>query len=324
MPYFFYSGQRMIPSILHNYRIKLVALTFAVFIWFFVVTENDYEDIVAIPIIVNNLPRDKVLLNDVPKQARIKVKGSGKDLIALGVSRSARLDVDLTGVRKSRIFHPGPDDVFLSRSGGGLSVLEVTSPETISVVLDDFMDRKVPIRSRLQVSSAPGYALVGNLHLSPDSVVVSGPKSVVRQIDYVPTDSLVRQNLVADLSESVRIGTPLSSKAKLSTDRTEAHLDVQKLLELTFTGIPVTVRHAPRNINVYPVPSTLDLVVEGGADLLSKLDRKDIVAYVDYRRVKSSPANELPAIIERPPGVTYRDVSPRTFKLVFEKRRSGR
>ena len=60
-------------------------------------------------------------------------------------------------------------------------------------------------------------------------------------------------------------------------------------------------------------------MLEGGGELLTQLSRDQIVAYIDYNRVRNLPGNEFPAVIERPPGISYRDVRPRTFKLVFER-----
>ncbi len=39
---------------LKNYKVKIVALVFAILIWFFVVTENEYEHIIEVPVEVIN------------------------------------------------------------------------------------------------------------------------------------------------------------------------------------------------------------------------------------------------------------------------------
>ncbi len=319
-PIVFDDDRCMIRSLQNNYKTKLVVLLIAIFIWFFVITENDYEDVIEISINIYNFPNNKVLLNEIPKTAKVKVKGTGKDLIGLGVSRSTHIGIDLSGVDKAKNFVLDPDDVFLSRSASGLVVQEIISPESLTVILDDFFAKKVPVVSRLKVSSAPGYTAVGQLEFSPDSVIVSGPGNIVRKISAVPTNNNEFSGLKQDLHQVVDLVAPLSRRAKLSTGTADVYLNVQKLLELSVIGVPVSVRNAPENLAVYVVPSTLDLVLEGGAHLLSNVDRNDIIAYVDYNRASKSPGKEFPAVIERPPGVTYRDVSPRTFKLVFEKR----
>ena len=79
----------------------------------------------------------------------------------------------------------------------------------------------------------------------------------------------------------------------------------------------------PENVNIYARPSTLSLVLEGGGELLAQLDRNDIIAYLDYNRIKGSPGIEHPAVIKKPPGINYRDVQPKNFKLVFETNSSN-
>ena len=70
-------------------------------------------------------------------------------------------------------------------------------------------------------------------------------------------------------------------------------------------------------LNASPI-CFLSLVLEGGGDLLTQVSRDDIVAYLDFRRIRNNPGQEHPAVILTPPGVHYRDAKPKTFRLVFE------
>ncbi len=303
-----------------NYKIKLIAFIFAVFIWFFVVTENEYEEVIEIPVATVNLPANKVILNDLPPAVKIRVKGTGKDLIALGLGRNARVELDLSGVERSKKFAVEPRNVFLSRPSGAIFTEEVIMPDSILVVLDEFFSRRLPVVSRVVLSPAPGYTAVGEILLSPDSVVVSGPRSVVAQVQEVFTVEQSFGQLQADLKAIVELAPLPSARLTSSSARTDVYLNIQQLVELTVTDVPVRVRNVPRGLRVFARPTTMSLVLEGGGDLLTKISREDVVAYIDYQRVRSSPGKEYPARIIPPPGgVSYRDVQPRKFKLVLER-----
>lgn len=305
-------------SILENYKIKLVVLVFAIFIWFFVITENEYENVIEIPVVTVNLPENKVILNEIPDFVKVKIKGTGKDLIALGVSRAARLDLDLSHVEHSKTFAIESKNVFLSRPTGAIEIEEIIMPDSITVILDDHHEKKIPIVAKIKPHAAPGFTLVGEIKLNPDSVTISGPKSIVSQIDEVFTEDTEFPDLRFDLSETVPLAQLPSNKAEHTIKQTEVFLNVQMLVEKPVTGVPVQVKNVPRNVSVYVVPSTLSLVLEGGGDLLAKVSRNDIIAYLDYNRIINSPGKEYPAVIEQPRGISYRDVKPKTFKLVFE------
>lgn len=304
----------------HNYKIKLIVFIVAIFIWFFVITENEYENVIEIPVETVNLPEGKVILDDILEGVKVKVKGSGKDLIALGLSGGARVDLDLSDVEQNKTFFIEPRHIFLSRSAGAISFEEIILPDSIHVVVDDFHVKTVAIVPKVRIEVAPGFTPVGEIQLTPDSVVVSGPKSIVSQIDRIPTSEEEFSDLRFDLQQKVPLASPPSDKTEFSVSQTDIYLNIQELVEIKVTGVPVQVRHVPEHVTVYARPTTLSLVLEGGGDLLTQIDRDDIIAYIDYRRVRKSLGQEHPARIIPPPGVSYRDVQPRKFRLVFEKK----
>jgi hypothetical protein len=60
------------------------------------------------------------------------------------------------------------------------------------------------------------------------------------------------------------------------------------------------------------------LTVEGGEKLLLNLKKENIVAYIDYARMRDTTGAGHPAYIRTPDGVRYRDVKPARFKLILE------
>jgi YbbR domain-containing protein len=310
-----------LQTLLKDYKLKAVALVFAIFIWFFVVTESNYESVVDMPIRVTNVPDGKVILSRYPQMAKVKIKGSGKGLIALGVGGDSAVRLDLSDVEKSRTFVLGARNVFIARPLG-IVADEVITPDSITLVVDDRLTKKVPVHAKIRPQTAPGHTIVGEIHIVPDSVEISGPKSLVAPIERVNTKEQELADLKTDLVRNIPLAPFQSEKIEVSATEVQVALDVQKLLEITLNGVRVQVRNAPPNMIVNVIPSTLDLVVEGGGDLLTNVSRDDIVAYIDYNRVRNISGNEFPAAIETPPGVSYRDVKPKTFKLAFERRAS--
>lgn len=304
-------------NILENYKIKLLSLLFAIFIWFFVITENEYSYVIAVPVRVVNIPNDKIILNDIPQMVKARIRGDGKNLIALLLGRGARINLDLSDAEQSQTFHIRPNNVFVSRAED-IRIEEIIAPDSITVLLDDYQSKKLPIASRVFPMTAAGYTVVGDIAFTPDSVRVSGPASVLATIDNIPTEKLELHNLKFDVKDVVNLAPPASEKVQLSLHQVEFYINIQKLLQLTITGVPIKVKNVPPNLSVHVVPSTLSLIVEGGGDLLTDVTRNDIEAYIDYNRVKDSPGKEHPAVIEPPPGVSYRGVKPKTFRLIFE------
>jgi len=312
----------MYAAFYHNYKVKLTVFVSAVFVWFFVITENEYEDFVDVPINIVQIPSNKVLLNSPPKTAKVKVKGSGKALIAFGLAKNARIEIDASSIKKARTFELDVSHITSSRQSVTLATETLVSPQSVTVILDDWQSKKIPVSPVINVSVAPGFTQIESVFVTPDSVVVSGPLSILKKINLIKTVAASFKKMKFDLSSKVALDLPESRKVELSRTSVYFHVNVQKLLDYTITDIPVNVRNAPSNLTIYVVPSTLSLVVQGGGQVISGLNKKEISAYIDYHKIKKAPNRQYSATIEHPKSIIYRDVTPNSFSLVFEKNKA--
>ncbi|MGH7451306.1 MAG: CdaR family protein [bacterium] len=307
-------------ALLENLRIKLVVWALATLFWFAVVTENVYEYDIDIPIVAVNVPEGKILASDLPAKARVRFEGKGRALLALMFSRDARIVLDLANVRRRYAFDLQREMVHPPRGGIGVMPLQILSPDTVHVQLSNLVEKSIAVNADVKITTVPGYTVVQPWRLVPDSVAISGPEDVVRQLDAIVTEHREFANVQDSLSASLRLlPFPASQRVRLAANTVQFFVNVQKLIEVTLHEIPVRVQNAPRHIKITPVPSTLSLTVEGGEKLLLNLKREDIVAYIDYARIHDDVTTAgHPAYIRTPDGVRYRDVKPILFKLMME------
>jgi YbbR domain-containing protein len=209
----------------------------------------------------------------------------------------------------------------MSRPAGAVTATGIITPDTVSVLLDELAVKKLPILANINPKPAMGHTIVGDIHLVPDSVTVSGPKGIIENLEFVKTDDKVYPDLKFDFSTSVRLIQPVARLVELSIDQTEVFLSIQKISQREISGISVQLRNAPEkgNYNYYISPSTLAMVLEGGGELLANLTPDDIVAYIDYRRIRDNLGGEHPPTVLTPSGLSYRDLNPKTVKLVHER-----
>jgi YbbR domain-containing protein len=306
-------------TLLENYRVKLVVIALATLFWFAVVTENDYEYDIDVPVVLVNTPEGKIPVNDPPATARVRFEGKGRALLALLFSRDARVVLDLDNIRHSHTFNLRPQMVHRPRGGAALTPLQILAPDTVRVQLTNRLEKTIPVIAAVNITTVPGYTVVQPWRLDPDSVKISGPKETVRNIDSVLTVHKEFTSAQQRFSQRLRLQPfPESMRIRLAVDEIDFFADVQKLIEVTLQEIPVQVQNVPARLKVTPVPSTLSLTVEGGEQLLLNLKREDIKAYIDFARIRGSETEGHPAYIRTPDGVRYRDVKPAFFKLIME------
>jgi len=306
-------------ALLENLRIKLVVGALAVLFWFAVVTENFFEYDVDIPIVATNVPEGKIIANDLPASARVRFEGKGRALLSLLFSREARVTLDLYNMRRRHAFALQREMVYARRSGIELTPRQILSPDTVWVRLADRREKPVRVSANVKINAIPGYTVVHPFRFEPDTVTISGPEESVRPLDSVATEYKEFSNLQQSISARLSL-QPFSESQRLtlSSNAVQFYADVQKLIEVTLQEIPVQVQNAPGNLKVTPVPSTLSLTVEGGEKLLLHLKKENIVAYIDYARIREAATTGHPAYIRTPEGVRYRDVKPALFKLIIE------
>ena len=182
---------RIKDLLLHNLGLKLASLLLALLLYAHVVTDQQRESRLTIPLALTGLPDSLAVSGYVPSRVTVDVRGKWKDLIRLGLI-GRQLTVDLAGVSPGRFQKSiSADDVreraIPAELAKAVDVTDVIEPRTVDVLVEAKRRRSVPLLARLVGAPADGYELVGDPELEPDSAVVAGPQSVVENLDTLRT-----------------------------------------------------------------------------------------------------------------------------------------
>ena len=303
---------------LNNYKVKIFSLLSALFLWFYVVTDNRFNHTIQVPLHLTNRPQGWILQEPIPSRIKVQFRGSGKDLLNF-LYRDKRIELDLRQMRREKIFVITTDMIRGIPLGMAVTPQRIVGPDSVMVRLDRLAEKNVVIRSRIAIVPADGYIQVGNVSFEPDSILVSGPESYVNQITEAVTDSQEFRSVIKRIEDKIPLAHPAWETVTYGLSRVRFKADIQRIGERTITEIPVTVTSVPRGIRVIVVPSTLSLRVQGGVNILSELERDDIVATIDYRRRYQYTGKRIPAKIDVPEGITFSDVRPEYFELIVER-----
>ena len=311
-----------VVTILHNIflrhvKVKIFAVLIAFFLWFYVVTDNTFVHTVSIPLFVINKSPDKVLTRPVPQYASVEVRGSGKDIIRLLYSNK-KIDLDIGGVSATRTFPLDLDMIVGIPANSGIEPLNIVSPKEVSIELDQFISKKVPVVSNFYLEPLAGYIQVGPVKLDPDSVVVSGPEAQVETVASVSTDSVSYDKIIKDFSGEVALARPENSVVDVSCRTVSFNADFQRIGERIFRHIPVRIIHVPQGVSALVVPSTMTLKLQGGAEVLSGIDKSMIRATIDYRSRYRYPQKRLSAVIQLPDNIITYEAKPQFFEIIVE------
>lgn len=301
-----------------NYKIKIFTLISAVFLYFYVVTDNDFTHIQSIPLQIINKPAGLIPADPVPESVRVQFRGSGKSLLRL-LSSNKHLEVDLNKVPNRAKIPLTLNMIKDIPRGYGITPIRIVEPESLLIRLDHFSVKKVPVVPEIELIPMDAYTVVGGIHTFPDSITVSGPESVIRDIRGVRTEESQYRELIKDISDEINLLPPDTKTVTYSENSVKFEAAIQRIGEIEMTEIPIHVLHIPPGEKVIVIPSTLSLRLQGGVKVLKDINKRDIYATIDYKNRYRYSGRRIPATIEVPPDITFSDARPKFFELVVEK-----
>jgi YbbR domain-containing protein len=214
--------ERVRDILFENLGLKAASLLLAFLLYAHVVTEQEREQVVQIPIAAVGLADTLTSVGELPKRVAVHVRGKWKDLIRLNLTRPF-LTVDLAAA-KPGMFRTSitADDVSrraippeLSRL---ITVTEVQDPRTVDLTIEPKITRSLPIRARVVGTPAPGYVLERSPAVDPESVRVMGPARLVQQIDTLYTVAVDITGEREKIQRQVALAMP-ANVANLETRR---------------------------------------------------------------------------------------------------------
>lgn len=165
-----------------DWVLRLLALLFAIFLWYFVVGEDKVDTHLLVPVELVNLPRDLVIANQVKQQLEVTISGPRGLIDGLRrqpVSRSVNLAEAKPG---TMVFRNDPETLPFPR---GIEVLRV-QPAHTTVLIDRLKEKQLPVQAEISGEPAAGFELV-SVELEPPTIQLRGPEALLNQITLLRT-----------------------------------------------------------------------------------------------------------------------------------------
>ncbi len=167
---------------MRNIIFKILALVLAVILWFLVVGEERAEVGLTIPLELVNMPRDMIVVNNLPQGIDIRVNGP-RSLIRSLTTRNLSKSLDLSNTRAGTITYSiSSEGIRLPR---GVAVTRI-HPTQVVVVLQKQIKKMIPVRARVIGRPASGYE-VESVRIRPEEVEVSGSEEVIKDLENLST-----------------------------------------------------------------------------------------------------------------------------------------
>ncbi|NPB03787.1 MAG: YbbR-like domain-containing protein [Thermotogae bacterium] len=180
-----------------NLKELFIAFTVALIVWFYAKMNRTYEMVVRLPVVFVNVP-DNFSFVDRTDTVVVRIKGSGFALLRMRIL-SPRLVYDLSDAKPEGSFPV--DTQYLSPK---VPVI-FESPGTVKYRLDKEIIKTVAVIPTLKGRPKRGYFLYG--WKVENDVQVKGPKSLLENLDSLPTYPIDITGRKRDFSTTVKVFT---------------------------------------------------------------------------------------------------------------------
>lgn len=265
-----------------NIHIVIISLFFSFLLWGSISLSKDYYITVDIPLKIINYRDGYSSGTKLPEKISAKIRGNGWKLVAVNLGAESEYLVSAgndTGRKYINLHNYLSENQWLSSD---MEVIDL-SPDTLSIFIERVAEKRVKIEPDLNLGFKPGYGLATDLEIYPDSADITGPITHLKNIDSVPTEELILNQLDSRVIEQVRLKS--LPGMKYSINSTAVTLDIQKIVDKNFDNLSVDVIDIPGDREVVLLPNRISVGLRGGINILGKLNESEIKTYVYYRDV---------------------------------------
>lgn len=290
----------------------------ALLLWFHVATDKTYEHSERFPLEISNIPEQLLLAEKLPQEVQVTIRGKGKELLKLimGETKSVRIDAgEFTRGETDYVIRP--EQIPLPE-GLELRVTAVLPPKSLKIKLDYPMEKELKVQPNIKVLPAAGFEQVGELHYNPGEVLISGPRMWLRNLKVIGTEEKVIEDVRGPISDQIDLIMPEGYNVSLSEQKINYSVNVEKVVEKEFTGLPVEPVGVPRRAEVLLRPDSIGVTVSGVQSIIDQMSPESIRVTVDCTKASRKDTAKFPVAVELPAEVRLMRTKPDSIAVLIK------
>jgi len=243
--------------------IFLVCIIIAAFFWLLIKLGDLYPVSYNYKISYSNVPVEKRLTNIIDTTLNISFTARGYDILRLNMTESTEsMTIDLDDYKIENIINDKYSiniDLIKEELANYINIKESDvklSKNTLQFILDELYEKEVEVKGRHLIEFKDQFDLYEKELLSPQTVLVFGPLSVLDTLDFIYTEEIRLSNIYKDQNIKVRLYNPSPELLNLEPEKVNVQLRVERFTEsyietdIDLSGLPETIRTFPSVIRI--------------------------------------------------------------------------
>ena len=248
------------------------------------------------------LESNEVLISKEAKTINVTLSGKGFELLKYYIEARI-IDVDFSELTKDKSQYIWTErsqlEKIINHFDSKISVKSI-NPDTLLFKYDPQFIKKVPVQMSVNSSFAFGFDLVNTFQSVPDSITLTGPKSLLKTITSIQTKTLDLKNLNSNVDREVALDIPIASKQILYSDQVvRIKGEVDKFTEGS-VQVPVTVENVPDNLILNFFPKEITVIFYTSLKAYNKIDASYFSIECDFNSLTAENKYLNPVLVKQP------------------------
>ena len=292
----------------------LLSFTF----WTSTKLSNTYIVEESFSIIWINIPNG-IIPSSENQQMNVSISASGIEILIYRlINKSINISLsqaDFSG-EKGLIDLRG-QDFFIKKQFFENTKLNILNPLFLEFKFSRLEEKVFTVVPQIEINLRAGYLIDSSLKVTPDSILVRGPKSILDTLNSIQSESII----VDDLYENFRKKVSLRSipEIQLSESKVTVEVAVSRYTEKEFL-LNVEVINLPLGTRVKLFPPKAKVRVTLPLSVLRTIKTSDFNLVVDYNNIFKDAEKKLDLImIRRPSSVKKVILEPKKVNYLIRK-----
>lgn len=267
---------------------KLKAIFFflllATVFWILTKYSRQYTATVRASINYVNLPKNTLITDENLKSVSFNLTTSGFEFLFYKLKMpSIEIDVNsyyLPSQKKAVV----PNNELVKLISAYLNVnTEIKNMEINELIieLDDLVTRKVPVFVNANFTYKVGFIPVDSILVVPDSIVVSGPAEILKDINLVETKEVLGKDLDRNVSLPAVLINKYANKVLFTPNEVNVSVPISEFLQKEMV-LAIELINVPLGITIKLIPNSVSVKFNVSIDDFKKIKETNFKLICDY------------------------------------------
>ena len=301
-----------------RFRFFLFFLLLSFTFWTSTKLSNTYTVEESFSIIWTNIPNG-IIPSSENQQMNVSISASGIEILIYRlINKSINISLSQADFsREKGLVDLRGQEFFIQKQFFENTKLNILNPLFLEFKFSRLEEKVFTVVPQIEINLRAGYLIDSSLKVTPDSILVRGPKSILDTLNSIQSESIIADDLYENFRKKVSLRS--IPEIQLSESKVTVEVAVSRYTEKEFL-LNVEVINLPLGTRVKLFPPKAKVRVTLPLSVLRTIKASDFNLVVDYNNIFKDAEKKLDLImIRRPSSVKKVILEPKKVNYLIRK-----